>query len=173
MPETRRWVIGLMAAIMIAGVGGVDARAQSAGEPSGRDSDRVAVRDISGTWEGTFRLDSAWNLPQRPTARSTVARIQFNPVGDASPTTSSARSVHRGTFEIDFSRFGFTLSTQEALGWSVTADSMRATLNPTVDHGLVEVHGTFRGDTIVGTWRYTSDPGGATGAFTIRKTSNR
>jgi hypothetical protein len=49
---------------------------------------------------------------------------------------------------------------------------MRATLNPTVDHGLVEVHGAFRGDAIVGTWRYTSDPGGATGTFEIRRTGN-
>ena len=173
MPKTRRWVIRLMAAISLGGVSGLNALAQAAGEPSRRDSDGNAVRDISGTWEGTFRLDSAWRLPQAASARSTAARIHFNPVGDASPTTSSARSVHPGTFEIDFGRFGFTLSTQEALGWSVTADSMRATLNPTVDHGLVEVHGTFRGDTIVGTWRYTSDPGGATGTFEIRKTSNR
>jgi len=47
---------------------------------------------------------------------------------------------------------------------------MRATLNPTVDHGLVEVHGAFRGDAIVGTWRYVSDPGGAAGRFEIRRT---
>ena len=71
--------------------------------------------------------------------------------------------MHPGTFEVEFPRFGFTLSTQEALGWSVGADSMRARLNPTVEHGVVEVHGTFRGDTIVGTWRYASDGGGARG----------
>jgi hypothetical protein len=47
---------------------------------------------------------------------------------------------------------------------------MRATLNPTVDHGLIEVHGIFRGDTIVGTWRFTSDPGGAMGTFEVRRT---
>ena len=173
MPMTRRWLLRLMVATWFAGVSGLNALAQSAGEPSRRDSDSVALRDISGTWEGTFSLDSAWRLPERASARSTPARIRFKPVGDASPTTSSPRSVHPGTFEIDFSRFGFTLSTQEALGWSVTPDSMRATLNPTVDHGLVEVHGAFRGDTIVGTWRYTSDPGGASGTFEIRKTSNR
>ena len=128
-----------------------------------------AAGDITGTWTGTFQLDSAWQLTQRAASRATPARVQFSPVGDATPTTSSTRSVHPGTFDIDFSRFGFALSTQEALGWSVGADSMRAVLNPTVDHGLVELHGTFRGDAIVGTWRYVSDPGGARGTFMLRK----
>jgi hypothetical protein len=132
----------------------------------------VAVaRDISGTWEGTFRLDSAWQLPARPTAQAVTARLRFGPVGDATPTTSSARSVHAGTFEIDFSRFGFTLSTREALGWSVEADSMHAVLNPTVGNGQVEIHGAFRGNAVSGTWRYASDPGGARGTFEIRRTS--
>jgi hypothetical protein len=142
---------------------------------SGRaDTVGAVARDISGTWDGTFRLDSVWQLPERPTARSVRARLQFSPVGDATPATSSARSVHAGTFEIDFSRFGFTLSTHEALGWSVNPDSMRAVLNPTVDHGLVELHGTLRGDTaVVGTWRYNADPGGARGTFELRRTNRR
>jgi hypothetical protein len=165
----------LVALAWISGFAGFGVRAQV---PRGGDSTHKAhtaelARDISGSWEGTFSLDSTWRLAERPSARSIPARLHFNPVGDASPTTSSPRSVHQGIFEIDFSRFGFTLSTQEALGWSVTADSMRAVLNPTVDHGLVEVHGTFRGESIVGTWRYTSDPGGATGKFEIRKVRPR
>jgi hypothetical protein len=154
------------------GLTGLGLDAQTSGE-IGRTDSLAAVRDISGTWEGTFRVDSTWRLPERPSARSVPATLHFNPVGDASPTTSSARSVHPGTFDVDFSRFGFTLSTREALGWSVSDDSMRATLNPTVDHGLVEVHGAFRGDAIVGIWRYTSDPGGATGTFSLRKVPAR
>jgi hypothetical protein len=161
-----------MALACVAGITGLGLGAQAPVDVSRRDS-IAAMRDISGTWEGTFRLDSTWKLAQRASARATPAKLQFNPVGDASPTTSSARSVHPGTFEIDFSRFGFALSTREALGWSVRDDSMRATLNPTVDHGLVEVHGTFRGDAIVGTWRYVSDSGGATGTFSLRKASAR
>ena len=136
----------------------------------GSDSTVVVARDISGTWEGSFRLDSAWRLPERSTAKNITARLRFGPVGDATPTTSSARSVHAGTFEIDFSRFGFTVATREALGWSVGADSMHAVLNPTVGHGQVEIHGAFRGDVVSGTWRYASDPGGARGTFAIRKT---
>ena len=160
MTKTRRWLTRMAVLTLMAGSPALVARAQTAGDLVSRDTLNANARDISGTWEGTFRLDSAWRLPSRASERSVPARMHFDPVGDASPSTSSSRSVHAGTFEIDFSRFGFTLSTPEALGWSVTADSMRATLNPTVDHGLVEVHGAFRGDVIVGTWRYTSDPGG-------------
>jgi hypothetical protein len=168
--RTRRWVIGALVSMWIGGVGELSLSAQA--PTDGRDT-TASVRDISGTWEGTFRLDSAWRLPERAAAQAIPARLVFNRVGDASPTTSSSRSVHPGTFEIEFSRFGFTLSTREALGWSTSPDSMRATLNPTVDHGVVEVYGTFRGDTIVGTWRYTSDPGGAAGTFEVTKRSDR
>lgn len=128
-----------------------------------------SFRDITGTWEGTFRLDSAWKLDQRASARSVPARLRFSPVGDATAATTSSRSVHPATFEIDFSRFGFVLSTAEALGWSVGDAGMRAVLNPTVDRGLVEVHGSFHGDAIAGTWRYVADPGGAAGTFELRR----
>lgn len=169
MLRTRRKLIRLIALGGVAGITGLGLRAQTPVVVAPRGGLAVA-RDISGTWEGTFSLDSTWKLAERPSTRAVAARLHFNPVGDASPTTSSARSVHPGTFEIDFARFGFTLSTQQALGWSVNDDTMRATLNPTVDHGLVEVHGAFRGDAIVGTWRYVSDPGGAAGRFEIRRT---
>ena len=164
--------------MVCAGTGSLGAEAQSVSRPANTtDRDEtavVAVPDISGTWEGGVRLDSVWRLPNRPTARMVRARLQFSPVGDATPTTSSTRSVHAGTFEIDFSRFGFTLSTREALGWSVSPDSLRAVLNPTVDHGLVEIHGTIRDDSVVvGTWRYNTDPGGARGTFELRRTDRR
>ena len=152
---------------------GINARAQTPPPVELSRPDSMAAGDITGTWQGTFQLDSARNLPQRASTRSVPARIVFEAVGDATPTTSSARSVHRGTFDIEFQRFGFTLSTQEALGWSVGADSMRAMLNPTVEHGVVEVHGTFRGDTIVGTWRYASDGGEARGTFQLRRSQSR
>ena len=159
--------------VVISATAGLAVRAQlpspAGGHVDFQVRDAASAPDITGIWTGTFQLDSAWQLPQRASARTVPARVQFAAVGDATPTTSSPRSVHPGTFQIDFSRFGFTLSTQEALGWSVNADSIRAVLNPTVDHGLVEVHGAVRGDAIVGTWRYVSDPGGARGTFRLTK----
>ena len=155
----------------VAAASGLDAAAQSSRDVATRGSSTPELRDISGTWVGTFRLDSAWKLAQAPTAKSVRARLRFAPVGDVAPAASGSRSVQPGTYDIDFSQFGFALSTAEALGWSVSADSMNATLNPTVDHGLVHVHGAFRGETIVGTWRYVSDPGGAVGTFEVTRTA--
>lgn len=129
--------------------------------------------DLTGTWDGVIRLDSAWRLPDRPSSRSITARVRFNAVGDASPATVSPRTVHPGNFEIDFARFGFTLSSRDALGWVVSPGSIRALLNPAVDHGTVELSGAVRGDSIVGTWRYVSDPGGATGTFVLRRVTPR
>jgi len=173
MTQTREWVTRLATIAVISGTAGLAVHAQTASVRGEHVElsviDAMSLGDITGTWTGTFQLDSAWQLQQRASSRAVPARIQFAAVGDATPTTSSPRSVHRGTFDIDFSRFGFTLSTQEALGWSVTADSIRAVLNPTVDRGLVEVHGAFRGDAIVGTWRYVADPAGARGVFTLRR----
>lgn len=132
----------------------------------------VAVQDLAGTWEGRFRLDSAWRLAARATARSTSGWVQFEPVGVPS-AVQSGRSVHGGTFQVDFSAFGFTLATRDALGWSASADSMRAMLNPTLDRGTVELAGVFRGETVAGTWRYASDRGGAAGTFELKRVARR
>ncbi len=172
----RRWVIQLVtvACAAVAGEAGPLAQVPSARGGIATDTVAAVPFDISGIWEGTFTLDSASRLPERPTARSVRGRLQFSTVGDATPATSSARSVHAGTFAVDFSRFGFELSTQEALGWSTDPDSMRAVLNPTVDHGLVELHGRIDGDSVaVGTWRYTADPGGARGTFRLQRVRDR
>lgn len=179
MTDARLWLVRLLVAAWT--VGGVDARTRVRAQqpPNLPDTMRadttVDLRtDISGVWEGTFRLDSAWRLPERADQRAVPAIVRFNPVGDASPTTSSPRSVHAGTFEIDFRHFGFTLATMEALGWSVNADSMHAILNPTVDNGRVEVHGAFRGEGVVaGTWSYGAGSGGARGTFELKRARNR
>ena len=178
MTSRQRWILRLVTVACVMVARRADPLAQvppdSGTNGRGANTAGAAVFDLAGLWEGTFALDSAWRLPERATARTTRARIQFSPVGDATAGTSSSRSVHRGVFEIDFSRFGFTLSTHEALGWSLTPDSLRAVLNPTVDHGLVEVHGRISGDSdAVGTWRYTSDPGGASGTFRLQRVRAR
>ena len=181
MTLQRRHVVRLIRLIVVTCLSTVAHRESVAQTPPGSavtservDTHGVAVFDIVGLWEGSFSLDSAWQLPERATARSIRVRMQFSAVGDATPATTSARSVHPGTFEIDFPRFGFTLSTSEALGWSISPDSMRAVLNPTVDHGLVEVHGRITdGSVAVGTWRYVSDPGGARGTFRLQRARTR
>jgi hypothetical protein len=170
-----RWIrLVTVVCALVAGRGGPLAQTPPNPVSSPRTDSVAGVLDIAGVWEGMFTLDSAWQLPQRATARAVRARIQFRPVGDATPATSSPRSVHAGTFAIDFSRFGFTLSTSEALGWSTSPDSLRAVLNPTVDHGLVELHGRIAGSVVAeGAWRYNTDPGGARGTFRLQRARKR
>ena len=131
MLRTRWNLIRLIAFGSVAGITGLGlSKASGPQSTSSHATSLVVARDISGTWEGTFRSRFDVEARGAASARTVPARLHFNPVGDASPTTSSARSVHPGTFEIDFGRFGFTLSTQEALGWSVSDDSMRGDAEP-------------------------------------------
>ena len=81
MIGTRRWLTGLMALAWTSGFTGLGLSAQTPVELNRPDSIHVGARDISGTWEGTFRLDSAWQLPERASARSVPARLHFDPQG--------------------------------------------------------------------------------------------
>src|SRR3954469_16636157 len=81
MLRTRWKIIRLIAFGSVAGITGLGLRAQAPVDLKSRDS-LVVARDISGTWEGTFGLDSTWKLAERPSARTVPARLHFNPVGD-------------------------------------------------------------------------------------------
>jgi hypothetical protein len=84
------------------------------------------------------------------------------------------RSVHAGTFDIDFSQFGLRVATREALGWSPNARSYSARLNPTVADGGIQLEGELRGDTLaVGIWQYNAGSGGALGRFELRRARAR
>lgn len=158
----------LMMATVLATSVGMTAAAQRPNDAAIASAAKPAPgRDITGIWTGSFTLDSAWQLTRRPSSRTVSARLVFASVGDATPMTSSPRSVHRGEFDIDFSPFGFVLATREALGWSLSDDAMRALLNPTVDREQVQVQGMLRGETAVGTWTYVGERGGARGTFRL------
>jgi hypothetical protein len=81
----------------------------------------------------------------------------------------TARRVHAGSSVIDFAPFGFTLGKPETIAWPLAADSVRMILNPSVDHGLVELDGIRKGERIEGQWQMISDPGGARGTFVLER----
>ena len=138
-------------------------------------SDTTSVPPMSTSkWSTVKRLARPSRMPIDPyilLLLGTVGLAALLPARGTAAHVASGASTAAIAFL--FFLYGARLSTREALGWSVSDESMHATLNPTVDHGLVEVQGTFRGDTIVGTWRFTSDPCCATGTFSVRKTSAR
>ena len=69
MVRTRRRLIRLIALGLVADFTGLGLRAQTSPDLELRDSLAVA-RDISGTWEGTFTLDSTWRLPGAPSSEA-------------------------------------------------------------------------------------------------------
>jgi len=77
--------------------------------------------------------------------------------------------VHAGTLAGDMRPFGFVLGTPEALGWYEGGDTVRIILDPTVDHGHVELVGTGAVDEIVGRWHLIGDPARAEGEFRLRR----
>ena len=69
MLRTRRKLIRLIALGWVAGITGLGLKAQTPVDFEPRNTPGM-VRDISGTWEGTFALDSTWKLAERPSARA-------------------------------------------------------------------------------------------------------
>jgi hypothetical protein len=130
-------------------------------------SPRSPDRDLEGRWRAAFVLDSTWRLGSQPRAHALSGVLALGPVPATSPEGDSVPVVHAGHVTVDFEPFGFKLWHDEALGWHMSQDSVRIILDPTVDHGLVELIGTQRGDRIQGRWQLISDPSGAVGAFTL------
>ena len=93
----------------------------------------------------------------------------MHPVPHLSPGADVSRSVHPGRFDVDFSDFGFELTSRDALGWYVGKSEARLRLHPTVGGGGVQMNGVFVGDSITGAWRRDTPSGGAAGRFTLRR----
>jgi hypothetical protein len=55
------------------------------------------------------------------------------------------------------------------LGWYQGQDTVRIILDPTVDHGHVELVGSGAADEIAGHWHLISDPARAEGEFWLRR----
>jgi hypothetical protein len=121
---------------------------------------------LEGAWRARFELDSAWRLPGTPSARVASGRLWFE---DASDAPAGAAPVYPGRFSVDFSVLGFQPGGQEAIGWYLPGDSLRIILDPSVDHGHLELVGAQAVNRIVGRWTLIGDPSGARGRFTLTR----
>lgn len=129
----------------------------------------AATPSLAGRWAATFTLDSAWRLPKPRRARSLTGVIVLQPAPVAPPSALRSRPVHPGRFTLDFTPFGFTVTDDEVIAWFSTPDSIRIILNPTVDHGHMEVVGVLQPDRIEGEWHLISDRSGARGSVRLRR----
>ena len=126
---------------------------------------------LTGRWHAWFRLDSASRLPLATRAHEVTGEVRFSPAPPAPIPQDSAtlRRVHAGTAAIEFKPFGFVLHSAEVLGWYEGRDTVRIILDPTVDHGHVELVGSPAADAVVGRWRLNSDLARAEGEFRLRR----
>jgi hypothetical protein len=126
---------------------------------------------LAGRWEAWFRLDTASRLPSETSAREVTGVVHFSPALAApSPQSSPAdRVVHAGTSAIDFRPFGFVLGSAEVLGWYENPDTVRIILDPTVDHGHLELVGSAEPADVTGHWRLHGDPARAEGEFRLHR----
>jgi hypothetical protein len=126
---------------------------------------------LTGRWRAWFRLDSAAGLPSVTRAREVTGRLEFRPAPPASlpHDVRTWRRVHTGTLAIDFTPLGFAVAGSETLGWYGDGDTVRIILDPSVDHGHVELVGSGSADQIDGRWRLIGDPAQAEGVFQLRR----
>ena len=127
----------------------------------------TSPRDMTGAWDARFDLDSTWNLPNQPRTHAITGRLDFKP-GTATDSLHR-RPVYPGHSQLDFTPFGFRLGSTKAIGWFTPGDTIRVILDPTVDHGHVELVGFQKDQGIRGTWTMIGDPAGARGRFVLRR----
>ena len=126
---------------------------------------------LTGAWDARFELDSAWHLPAQPRTHAITGRIDFSQ-GTATDSLHP-QPVYAGHSQIDFKPLGFRLGSSEAIGWYTASDTIKVILDPTVDHGHVELVGLQQDQRIDGTWTMIGDPAGARGRFVLTRRGTR
>lgn len=128
----------------------------------GRPSKRQMVT-LAGQWQADFSVDSASQLPNSATGKRVSLSLDVLPTqSNEADSASPARIVHAGSWHGDFTTLGFSVRGHELLAWRV-GDQISLILDPSVDHGHVDVRGRLAADTIVARWALVSDPAQAAG----------
>ena len=121
--------------------------------------------DLRGRWSIELTPDSAISLadarPGRPLGGSVRIGQRYS---------SSTGIVYSGEYAADFRSVGLARPSGEVLVGVPPGDTVRITLDPSVDHGNLELVGRCRGEQLVGTWTRTGAPARAWGHFVLRRT---
>lgn len=142
-------------------------------------SARVAdARPLAGVWDGAFTLDApplgfdtaALRGARQGRVRGTFAFLP-NHVLTAAVATGTELAVAPslyGTYDVDFTPFGFDVRrpdrVPDLVGVAAAGDSVLLLLSPSDDRAQVLLAGTFRRDSLVGTWRLQSAGRGSSSA---------
>lgn len=128
---------------------------------------------LVGVWTVAFHLDRPMMLARTPTRRDVSGTIALIENHSGSPSFAVLpAALHQGTFDIDFTPFGFDPRERGDMPTAVgrtAADSVEIVLAPEAAHITVLMHGRLSGDSISGTWTALSHTAGGGGQFVMRR----
>lgn len=130
------------------------------------------AKQLVGVWTARFRLLGAAPLAAADTGdvNATLSLIEDD-YGVSTPRLDEAS--HVGTYVADFSPFGFDLRDRGVIPSAaarVDRDSVTIILGPG-EARTVTLRGALVGDSITGTWWFSSRAVGASGTFVMRRYS--
>ena len=118
---------------------------------------------FAGRWQADFSVDSASDLPYSVPGTNVSISLEVLPPRSAEADSGSPlRVVHTGSWSGNFTPLGFAVRGHELLAWRI-GDQVSLILDPSVDHGHIDIRGRLVRDTIVAHWSLVSDPARAAG----------
>jgi hypothetical protein len=123
----------------------------------------LRAMDLRGRWIVEITPDSAIQWPNVRLGRPLTGSFQLT-----SRDSSSSNVVYTGAYTADFQSVGLSKTTGEVLAFTPPGDTVRIILDPTVDHGNVELVAHCRSGGFAGTWIKNGDPSRVWGHFILR-----
>jgi len=129
--------------------------------PVGSDLRRV---DLRGHWTLDITPDSARSLPNARLGHELKGTLELTR-RDSAPEFV----VYSGRYSAKLQSVGLARDTGEVLVSVPPGDTTRIILDPSVDHGNLELVGKCRDGRLIGRWLRTGAPARAWGSFTLRR----
>jgi len=123
----------------------------------------VRAIDLRRKWNAELTTDSAVNLEKAQIGRALVGSIELT-----SRDSSSRGVIFTGKYSGDFESIGVAPTKGEILAFAPPGDTVRIIVNPTVDHGFIELVARCRSNELSGAWAQYGDPATAWGHFVMR-----
>ena len=162
MPSYRVLLLALAAAAVTSVVVFRVAANPAARKCSAAMSDLRAM-DLRGRWTVELTPDSARELAAARLGRPLRGSFELT-----TRDSSASGVVYTGEYAADFQSVGLFKTTGEVLAFTPPGDSLRVILDPTVDHGHVELVARCRSGELLGEWIQYGDPSIAWGHFMMR-----
>lgn len=129
---------------------------------------------LEGTWALYLKLEHS-RVGEKPVQDTISGAIVLHSIDSLDSSMWKNRGVYptcTGEATVDFRKIGVhvdTVGIRRLHGWILADGRTQLILNPTIDHGNVELNGLVTADSIFGSWGSSEYIGGATGHFIMKK----